>query len=55
MTNTLHRRRKHFCHYCLQAFPREEILIRYIKDYFKINGKQRIIMSKKGEYVMKQK
>ena len=29
----------------------EEILKGYIKDCFKINGKQRIKMSKKGEYV----
>ena len=28
-----------------------EILKGYIKDCFKINGKQRIKMSKKGEYV----
>ena len=34
---------KHFCHYCLQAFGTEEILKRYIKDCFEINGKQKII------------
>ena len=39
-----------FCHYCLQAFSTEEILKHHIKDCFKINGKQRIIMPKKGEY-----
>ena len=49
--HTLHCRRKHFCRYCLQAFSTEEILTSHIKDWFKINGKQRIIMSKKGEYV----
>ena len=38
-------------HYCLQAFSTEEILKRRIKDCFKINGKQRIIMPGKGEYV----
>ena len=43
--------KKHFCRYCLQAFSTEEILKRHIKDCFKINGKQRIIMPKKGEYV----
>ena len=48
--HTLHRRKKHFCHYCLQAFSREEIL-KYIKDCFKINTKQRIIMPKKDEFV----
>ena len=45
--HTLHRGRKHFCCYCLQAFSIEEILKRHIKDCFKINIKQRIIMRKK--------
>ena len=49
--HTLHRGRKHFYLYCLQAFSTEEILKRHIKDCFKINGKQRSIMPKKGEYV----
>ena len=35
---------------CLQAFIKE-IFKRHIKDHFKINGKQMIKMSKKGEYV----
>ena len=48
--HTLHCGRKHFC-YCLQAFSTEEILKSHIKDCFKINGKQRIIMAKKGEFV----
>ena len=42
---------KKFCRYYLQAFCTEEILKCHIKDSFKINGKQRIIMPKKGEYV----
>ena len=49
--HSLHRRRKHFCCYCLYAFMTEGILKRHIKDCFKINGKQIIIMPKKGEYV----
>ena len=49
--HTLHGRRKHFCWYCLQAFSTEEILKLHIKDCFKINGKQRIKIPKKGEYV----
>ena len=49
--HTLHRGRKHFCHYFLQAFSTEEILKCHIKGSFKINGKQNIIMPKKGEYV----
>ena len=37
-------------HYvCLQDFSTEGISKRHIKDCFKINGKQRIIMPKKGE------
>ena len=34
------------CLYCLQAFHTEEISQRHIKDCFKINGKQRIILPK---------
>ena len=49
--DSLHRRRKHFCHYCLHAFITEKILKHHIKDSFKINGKQRIIIPKKGKYV----
>ena len=48
---SLHRGRKSFCRYCLHAFITEEILKRHIKDCFKSNGKQRIIMPKKCEYV----
>ena len=49
--HSLHRRRKHFCIYCLLVFLTEEILKHNIKDSFKINGKQRIIIHKKGNYV----
>ena len=49
--HTLHHRKKHFCSCCLQAFSTEEILKCHIKDCFKINSKQRIIMPKKGEYI----
>ena len=45
--HTLHRGRKHFCRYCLQA----EQSKCYIKDCFKVNGKQTIKIPKKGEYV----
>ena len=45
---TLHRGRRHFCRYCLQAFSTEEMLKLYIKDCFKVNGKQRIKMPKKA-------
>ena len=44
------KKKYHFSRYCLQAFSTEEIL-KHIKDCFKINGKQRIIMPKKTEYV----
>ena len=49
--HTLHPRKKHFCRYCLKAFSTEEILKRHIKDCFKIYGKQRTIMPKKGKYI----
>ena len=49
--HTLHRGRKHFCHYCLQAFKIAEKLKCYIKYCFKINGKQTIKVPKKGEYI----
>ena len=45
----LHRGRKHFFHHFLQAFRAKEILKRHFKDCFKVKGKQRIIMLKKGE------
>ena len=48
--HNLHRGRKHFCRYCLQAFNTEEVLKPYFKDWFKGNGKQRIISRKKCEY-----
>ena len=42
--HALHRGRKHFSCYCLQAFSTEEILKSHIKECFKITGKQRMIM-----------
>ena len=49
--HTLHRRKKYFQRYCSQAFSTEEVLKRDIKDYFKVNRKQKIKIPKKGEYV----
>ena len=43
--------RKFFCHFYLQAFSGKELLNSHMKDYFKINGKQRIIMLEKGTFV----
>ena len=45
--HSLHRGRKQFCRHCLQTFSTEDILKSHIKDCFKINDKQRIIMPKK--------
>ena len=42
---------KKICRYCLQAFSTEEILKPHIKNCFKINGKQKNIMPKTGEYL----
>ena len=46
----LHRRKKYFCCYFLQAFSTEEIL-KHIADCFKINVKQNVIMPVRSEYV----
>ena len=48
MHDVLHCGKKHCC-YCLQAVSTEEILKHHIEGCFKINGKQKIIMPKKGE------
>ena len=48
---TLHRGRKPFCSYLLQAFQTAEILKKHVNYCFKINGKQMIKKPKKGEYV----
>ena len=45
--HSLHRGRKHFYRYCLQAFSTTEILKSHVNDYFKINGKQMRKMPKK--------
>ena len=49
--HTLHRRKKDYSRYSLPAVSTEEILKFHIKDNFKINGKQKIMMPKKSEYV----
>ena len=43
--------KKNVCRYCLQDFSTAKISKLHIKDCFKINGKQRIIIPKIGEYV----
>ena len=47
----IHYMEKKLSRYCLQAFCTKEILKRHIKDCFKINGKRRIIVPRKDEYV----
>ena len=44
--HTLHCGRKHFYCYCLQAFHTENILKSHVKDFFKMNDKQMIGISK---------
>ena len=41
--HTLHDGKKN-CRFCLQSFSTEEILKRHIKDCFKVNDRQNIIM-----------
>ena len=50
--DTLHRGRKYFCCYCLRAFSTDKILKYFVKDSFKMYGKQMIKMPKKDEYVI---
>ena len=51
--------KKHFCCYYLEAFSTEDILKRHLKDGFKINSKQKIMMPKKpsklNSEIMKEK
>ena len=42
---------KIFCRYCLQSFSTEETLKRHIKDRFKTNSIQEIIMPKRADNV----
>ena len=49
--HTLYLGRKHFCHYCLQAFWTTAKLKCHIKGCFNINGKETIKMPKKGECI----
>ena len=41
---------KHFCRYSLEAFSTEKMIKRHIKGCLKINGKQKIIMPKRGKF-----
>ena len=49
--HTLHRGRKYFRRYCSQTFSTKQILKYYVKDGFKVNGKQRIIIPKEEKYI----
>ena len=45
--HTLHRGRKHFCRYCLQAFSSEEILKCHIIDCLKLMANKELKRLKK--------
>ena len=47
--HSLHQGRQYFCRYSLHVFNIKEILMRHIKDWFKINSKQTIKMPRKSE------
>ena len=49
--HTLHRGVKQFCLCCLRTFNTAKIIKSHIKDCFKINGKQRLIMPTNDEFV----
>ena len=48
--HTLHRRRKHFCRYCT-----EELLKGPIKNCFKMNDQQKILMPQKKMNILDSK
>ena len=48
---TKHKRRKHFCMYCLQGFSSERVLNNHIVDCIKINGEQAIKMPEPGSKI----
>ena len=47
----LHRDRKHFCRYCLQAFSTAQILERHVNDCFEMDGKRLIKIAENSETV----
>ena len=48
---TKHKKRKHFCMYCLQCFGTDEILTKHKRNCMVINGEQAIRMPKEGSIV----
>ena len=50
---TKHKKKKHFCTYCLQCFSSERILANHVNNCLTINGAQAINMPKQGENVLK--
>ena len=52
---SLHRGRKHFCHYCLHAFITEEVLKCHIKDHFKgpVSGLRQFLATESPFKMMK--
>ena len=48
-----HKKRKHFCMYCLQCFSSERILANHVNNCLTINGAQAINMPKQGENILK--
>ena len=44
---TRHKKKKHFCIYCLQNFSTEQILLKHKDNCMVVNGKQAIRMPKK--------
>ena len=48
-----HKKREHFCMYCLQCFSSERILANHVNNCLTINGVQAINMPKQGENILK--
>ena len=50
---TSHKRKKHFCMYCLQNFSTETILAKHFENCISISGVQCVNMPKKGKNILK--
>ena len=50
---TKHKKKKHFCMFCLQCFSSESILVKHTNNCLTINGAQAINMPKQGNNILK--
>ena len=48
-----HKKKKHFCMFCLQCFSSESILVKHANNCLTINGSRAINMPKQGDNILK--